>query len=227
VSLVYAHRGAHVRARENTLDAFRDAVDLGVDGVELDVRRSADGALVVHHDPVAEGHVIARTLARDLPTYIPYLSDALAVLREVSVNVEIKNLKDSSEPTYDETGSFARDVLDALADQPSTLTLSCFDLATCEAIRSFSAHVYIGWLIWRTSLSSALRTAAERKLNAVNPHYRLMGRATAKQAQEMGLELNVWTVNRTRDLRAMANLGVASIITDRPALALLLREETS
>jgi glycerophosphoryl diester phosphodiesterase len=228
VSLVYAHRGAHLRARENTLDAFRDAVDLGVDGVELDVRRSADGALVVHHDPVAEGHVIARTPSRDLPTYIPYLSDAMAVLRDVSVNVEIKNLKDSSEPTYDETGAFARDVLEALSDQPrSTFTLSCFDLATCEAIRSLNADVYVAWLIWRASLSTALATAADRKLNAVNPHYRLMGRAAATRASEMGLELNVWTVNRTRDLRAMADLGVASIITDRPAKALLLRAETT
>lgn len=228
MSAVYAHRGAHLRARENTLDAFRDAVALGVDGVELDVRCSADGALVVHHDPVAEGHVIARTAARDLPTYIPQLSDAMALLRGVSVNVEIKNLKDSSEPTYDESGGFAREVLDTLADLPeSTFTLSCFDLATCETLRSHSADVYVAWLIWRTSLSAALDSAAERGLNAVNPHFRLMSRATAQEARDKGLELNVWTVNRTRDIRAMAALDVASIITDQPALALRLRDETT
>jgi glycerophosphoryl diester phosphodiesterase len=47
---VFAHRGLHVAERENTLAAFRAAVELGVDGVELDVRRTIDGFLVVHHD---------------------------------------------------------------------------------------------------------------------------------------------------------------------------------
>jgi glycerophosphoryl diester phosphodiesterase len=227
VSRIFAHRGVHGHARENTLAAFEEAVSLGVDGVELDVRRSADGALVVHHDPVAEGHVIARTPARNLPDYVPYLGDALAVLRGVTVNVEIKNLKDSREPTYDETGAFAHEVLEAVVDlrDSQPLTLSCFDLATCESIRSFDSEIYIGWLVWRTSLSTALPSARERGFDAVNPHFRLMSRATAEEAGELGVELNVWTVNRSKDLRAMAELNVASIITDQPSLALRLRDE--
>ena len=228
MSLVFAHRGAHLVARENTLDAFRDAVALGVDGVELDVRRSADGALVVHHDPSIEGHVIAETNAEHLPEYVPLLGDALEVLKDVIVNVEIKNLKDSSEPSYDDTGSFARQVLNALGDESDlSVTLSCFDLATCESIRTFSPDVYIAWLIWRTPLSSSLKRARERGFNAVNPHFRLASRGAQREAADLGLDLNVWTVNRTKDLRAMAALEVASIITDQPALALQLRDEST
>jgi glycerophosphoryl diester phosphodiesterase len=228
VSKVFAHRGAHQSARENTLEAFRDAVSLGVDGVELDVRRSADGALVVHHDPAADGHVIARTNTRDLPEYVPLLSEAMEVLSGVTVNVEIKNLKDSNEPTYDDTGTFAREVLDALANERESLvTLSCFDLATCEALRSFDRGVYVAWLVWRTSIGSALGRAHQRGFNAVNPHFRLVTRAAQREATALGLDLNVWTVNRTRDLRSMAALDVASIITDQPALALRLRDEAS
>ena len=52
---ILAHRGASARARENTVEAFRLASALGADGVELDVRRTADGALVVHHDPSVDG----------------------------------------------------------------------------------------------------------------------------------------------------------------------------
>jgi glycerophosphoryl diester phosphodiesterase len=228
VSLVFAHRGAHLVARENTLEAFRDAVALGVDGVELDVRRSADGALVVHHDPSVKGHVIAQTNAQHLPDYVPRLSDAMKVLQGVTVNVEVKNLKDPNEPTYDDTGTFAREVLDALSDEhQSSVALSCFDLATCEALRAFSPDVYIGWLIWRTSLSSSLQRAKERGFNAVNPHFRLLSRGAQREAAELGLDLNVWTVNRTKDLRTMAALGVASVITDQPGLALQLRDESS
>jgi glycerophosphoryl diester phosphodiesterase len=227
VSQVFAHRGAHQGARENTLEAFRDAVALGVDGVELDVRRSADGALVVHHDPAAEGHVIARTKARELPDYIPLLSEAMEVLRGVTVNVEIKNLKDSNEPTYDDTGTFAREVLGALDEERgSSVIVSCFDLATCELIRTFNHDIYIGWLIWRTSLLTSLKRANERGFNAVNPHLRLVSHATQQESAELGLDLNVWTVNRARDLRNMMSLNVASIITDQPAFALRLRDET-
>ncbi|MCU1363533.1 MAG: glycerophosphoryl diester phosphodiesterase [Acidimicrobiaceae bacterium] len=229
MSLIFAHRGVHRKARENTLAAFEDALSLGVDGVELDVRRSADGALVVHHDPVAEGHVIARSFARDLPSYVPRLGDAMAALRAVSVNVEIKNLQDSREPTYDQTGAFAHDVLEALADlrRSQRLTLSCFDLATCELIRSFDNEIYIGWLIRRTSLPKALKSAKERGFNAVNPHFRLVSRSTAHEASELNVELNVWTVNRSRDVRAMDALEVTSIITDQPARALRLRDEST
>jgi glycerophosphoryl diester phosphodiesterase len=73
VTDVYAHRGAHLNTRENTLDAFREARALGVAGVELDVRGTADGALVVHHDPVVEQMVIAHTPAGDLPGFVPHL----------------------------------------------------------------------------------------------------------------------------------------------------------
>ncbi|MFY9783747.1 MAG: glycerophosphodiester phosphodiesterase [Acidimicrobiales bacterium] len=228
MSEVFAHRGAHLSARENTLAAFRGARDLGVDGVELDVRRSGDGALVVHHDPSAEGLVIALTNSRDLPGYVPLLSEALEVLRGLKVNVEIKNLKDSKEPTYDDTGIFAHEVLDALREErPSLVSVSCFDRTTCEQLRSFDAEVSIAWLIWRTSLSTALHKARERGFNAVNPHFRLVTSATQREAQELGLDVNVWTVNRARDLRSMAALGVTSIITDQPELALQLRGESS
>jgi glycerophosphoryl diester phosphodiesterase len=228
VSRVFAHRGAHLVARENTLEAFHEALALGVDGVELDVRKTSDGVLVVHHDPSVEGRPIGLSSAAQLPTYVPRLSDALRVLKGVTVNVEVKNLKDSSEPTYDDTGSLARDVLNALSEEPErSFTLSCFDLATCDVVRTFDPHVYIGWLIGRASLSSSLATAKEHGFNAVNPHFRLVTRRTQREAAELSLDLNVWTVNRTRDLRRMAALGVASIITDQPARALQLREQST
>ena len=52
--LVIAHRGAPRLARENTVESFRAAVATGAGGIELDVRRTADGALVVHHDAVLD-----------------------------------------------------------------------------------------------------------------------------------------------------------------------------
>jgi glycerophosphoryl diester phosphodiesterase len=224
VTGVFAHRGAHLNHRENTLEAFREALSLGVDGVELDVRRTLDGVLVVHHDPAIDSVALAHTRAKDLPDYVPTLEEAMGVLRGVTVNVEIKNSKDSTEPVYDETGAFVRQVLDFLheVEVASSVIISCFDLATCAQVRDYDAEMRVGWLIWDVEADSALTKAHVLGLNALNPHFTLVTPATERKASELGLDLNVWTVNEAEDIEAMAALGVAIIITDQPERALSL-----
>jgi glycerophosphoryl diester phosphodiesterase len=223
VTDVYAHRGAHLHTRENTLDAFREARAIGVQGVELDVRRTLDGALVVHHDPVVELLVIAHSLARDLPGYVPHLDESLAELRGLRVNVEIKNSRDSSEPTYDESGSLVRDVLACIgAVDGSSVLVSCFDHATCARVRFADADIEVAWLLSEGSLIDALDIAFNEHFNALNPHFSMVTAEDQSRAGTLGLSLNVWTVNSARDLKAMGRAGVASVITDEPALALEL-----
>jgi len=224
VTVVFSHRGAHLHERENTLGAFRAAVALGVRGVELDVRKTLDGALIVHHDPTIGHRAIAHTNARDLPAYVPSLEEALAVLADVGVNVEIKNRKDSSEPTYDESGTLVREVLDVVHDARTDLSIgiSCFDLATCAHARTYDPTMNVAWLVRKGMLSEALEQAHALALSAVNPHFSMMTRASQQLAGELNMSLNVWTVNEPKDITEMAALGVASIITDQPALALAL-----
>lgn len=215
---VLAHRGAHSNVRDNTLDSFREARELGVAGVELDVRRTSDGSLVVHHDPVVEFLTICETPAHDLPGYVPSLEESLVVLAGLCVNVEIKNSPD--EPGYDDSGSLVRAVLNRVETaQGTTVIISCFDLATCEAVRAQSDSVDLAWLVQR-SLGDTLETAHAARFTGVNPHVSLVNADVARRADELGLSLNVWTVNAPRDLAAMGRLGVARVITDEPALAL-------
>ncbi len=71
VTMVLAHRGASATHTENTLDAFRAARDQGAHGIELDVRRTADGILVIHHDALVEdGRAIGATDNR-INAYLP------------------------------------------------------------------------------------------------------------------------------------------------------------
>ncbi len=220
---VYAHRGAHLNTRENTLDAFREARALGVAGVELDVRRTADGALVVCHDPVVELMVIAQAKARDLPGFVPHLDQSLAELRGLRVNVEIKNSRDPSEPTYDDSGTFVREVAACVRAFPDTpILISCFDRATCRTVREAGDDLEVAWLLAKGSLDEHFEIAREERFNALNPHFSMVTPESQSQAAERGLSLNVWTVNSARDLTAMGQAGVASVITDEPALALEL-----
>ena len=107
---VIAHRGASRAAPENTVEAFLTAARMGADAVELDVRRTADGVLVVHHDPrLADTRVIVATPYRDLPAHVPTLAAALDACAGMWVNVEIKN--DAEEPDFDPTDSIADDTI--------------------------------------------------------------------------------------------------------------------
>ncbi len=99
---IIAHRGASARELENTLEAFRLAKELGADWVEMDVRQTSDGVLVLHHDAHlanSRSQPIASIDSQDLPPHVPTLAQALEVCEGVGVVVEIKN--DPREPGYD------------------------------------------------------------------------------------------------------------------------------
>ena len=224
VSKIFAHRGVHHQARENTLEAFKAARRLGVDGVELDVRRSADGALVVHHDEACEQRLIAKTRAAELPSYVCTLEEALDTLRGLEINVEIKNL--SSEVGYDDTGGFVGAVTRCVeaSDQPEAVLISSFDLATCQQVREASPEIAVGWLLWKLDVLEALDVAHLYGFRALHPHFSALGSAEVAQARDAGVELNVWTLNHRRDLIRFSQWGVAALITDEPAVALALRK---
>ncbi len=108
---IVAHRGSSLRHPENTTAAFVGAEREGADGLEFDVRRSADGVLVIHHDAdLADGRLLSRTNADQLPPDIPSLAEVLRRHRSMWLNVEIKN--DVSEPDYDSSGDLARQVVE-------------------------------------------------------------------------------------------------------------------
>lgn len=93
--LVLSHRGYHERVPENTLAAFAEAVDLGVDGIETDLRVSADGQIVLFHDRHARDGRAVRDLTRDqlraaMGFEVPTLDEALNGFPEIIWNLEIK-----------------------------------------------------------------------------------------------------------------------------------------
>src|SRR5215510_9615942 len=102
---ILAHRGASGHRCENSLEAFREARDLGADGVELDVHATKNGALVVHHDPDLPGlgsiadldweQVRHYRLPNEEP--VPDLAAALAVLAGMEVWIELKSLPPSAD----------------------------------------------------------------------------------------------------------------------------------
>lgn len=186
------------------------------------MRRSAEGDLVVHHDPVVEGvGAVAELSLRRLPGYVPTLAQALVTCRGLSVNVEIENFR--WEPGYEADHAIARDTVRVIDDagHDGSVVVSSFCDRTIDAVRSCAPHLPVGWLLGPlTPHESVIPEAAHRGYQAVHPYFVGVDRGTVHAARDLGLSVHVWTVRGAADFCRMAALGVDAVITDEVAVAM-------
>jgi glycerophosphoryl diester phosphodiesterase len=219
--LVLGHRGASAAAPENTLAAFARAREMGADGVELDVRRTADDVLVVHHDPEAEEVGVIRTVTfadlRAARPQVPTLDEALAACRGLLVNTEVKCLP--WEPDPDPDGAVVRATIDAIGRTATDTVLSSFDLRAVDRAREYEPALETGWLTHGQEVAAAARIAADHGHAWLNPDVRAArggGGVGIEAAHAAGLRVSVWTVDDLDDARALAEEGVDILITNTP-----------
>jgi glycerophosphoryl diester phosphodiesterase len=226
--LVLGHRGAPRDAVENTLGAFIEAREQGADGVELDVHRSADGALVVHHDAGVEGFGILAE--HDLATIraarpeIPTLGEVFDACPGMLVNVEIKNSPHDADFDPLDRGAAAVVELIRARDLYGSVLVSSFHLPTIDRVHELDPEVPTGYLVVVDPLPvPALEIARDHGHGALHPYIAALGEAFAAdavaRAAELDIALNVWTVNEPEDVVRLAALGVNAIITDTPRIA--------
>lgn len=223
VTLVIAHRGASAEQPENTIAAFERAIALGADGIELDVRRTADDRLVVHHDPnLADGRPIRATRASDLPEQIPTLSQALDACAGAFVNIEIKN--DPSEADHDPADWVAWQVAGHLARRgggPRWL-ISSFRLATVAQMRRVAPGVRTAWLTYALDDDVIAACTAGRHA-AAHPWVGALTREAVDAAHAAGVAVNTWTCDDPARMRELIAWGVDGICTNVPDVALAVR----
>jgi glycerophosphoryl diester phosphodiesterase len=223
--LVIGHRGASAEFTENTLAAFRGAVDQGADGVELDVRRTRDGRMAIHHDDVlADGRVIVELDAVDLPDTMTELPAALDACRSLSVvNIEIKNWPEDRD--FDAAMQLAADVVTLLEARGELADgrnlVSCFHLPTVDRVHELAPGLATGWLLGVfDDREPLIERAAAHGHVAVHPHDALVDERFVTLAHAAGLAVNVWTVDDPTRLRQLEAMGVDAVITNTPHAAL-------
>ena len=233
--LVLGHRGASAHAGDNTLEAFRLAVAQGADGVELDVRFAGDGEIILSHDPSLPGIGLVsdhsldelRSVVPDLAT----LDESAEVLGDLIINVEIKN--DPSEPDFDPDHRMADDIAEWVrqGDRYGRVVVTSFNPDTVARVRFVDDEIVTGQLLDRTAdLADAIPEAAAAGHSYVAPYKRLLRAAAAKTvhlADDHGIGIVVWTVDRARALRRLRDAGVAAVITNDPAAALEVYAEAA
>jgi glycerophosphoryl diester phosphodiesterase len=219
---IIGHRGAPAAYRENTLEAFLEAVRLGADGVELDIRRAVDGALAVHHDAVLPSGAVLRNIAgTELPTWVPTLPDVFDALDDsVVVDVEIKNMP--NEADWDPAESIAAAAARLIAErgrQDTTLVTS-FNLNAVDVARSVAPSVRTGWLtLTGYDQRAALETVIERGHQTLLPGHEAVTGDLVDAAHGAGVEVVAWTVDEPERMQELADMGVDAVITNVPDVA--------
>jgi glycerophosphoryl diester phosphodiesterase len=216
---VLAHRGASAAARENTIAAFLLAGTLGSDAVELDVRCTSDGALVVHHDPcLADGRAIVGVSSADLPAHVPNFDAALDACAGMWVNVEIKN--DAHEPDFDPTDSIADrtvEVLKARGDDDRWL-ISSFRLETIDRCAALS-NIRTAWLVEMVP-DDVIATMVGRGHVALHPWVATLRRSHIDVCHGAGIAVNTWTCDDPQRMTELIEWGIDGICTNVPDVAI-------
>ncbi len=213
--LIIAHRGASGHAYENSAAAFRQAVELGAEAVELDIHATRDGVLLVHHDPVVPGlgpipELSAAALAdHRLPNGepIPTLAEALALLRGLEVWVEVKTL-----PPEADAALFA--ALDQ-GPTPNRYAVHGFDHRIVARLGDQRPGLRRGVLLasYLLDTPSVVRGAGADTL-WMEAH--LIDDALVDELHQDGLDLIAWTANEAAAIRRLAGLGVDGICGNYP-----------
>jgi glycerophosphoryl diester phosphodiesterase len=220
-----AHRGASGRAPENTLAAFRAAIEYGARMCELDVRATRDGEIVVIHDDTVDrttdgsGAVKALTMAelRQLDAgvnfggaftgeRIPTLGEVFAqVGNRCALNIELK------------AAGIERRVCEIIAQYHATPTalVSSFDWDAIAIVRHLEPRIRIGLLAtqWPARLLGA---AFELRAEAINPQCEMVTEDLCIAAHQRNLNVYPWVANEIEELQRLIAIGVDGIMTNYP-----------
>jgi glycerophosphoryl diester phosphodiesterase len=240
--LVFAHRGGSGLAPENTIAAFDTGLALGADGVELDVRLSRDGVVVVHHDASLErttnvqGAVsalsateLARVDAgwrfrrgaeypfRNLGVGVPTLAAVLARYRDTRFIVELKlNLAELAEAAV---------AVVRRADALDRVCFGSFRLRVLRAVRALepaaatsAAREEVRWALYRSWCRWPINRPAYAGFQIPESagRTRVVSPRFIQAAHRAGLGVQVWTVDTDDDARRLLAWDVDALITDRP-----------
>ena len=215
--LKIGHRGARAYEPENTLLSFKKALELNVNAIEFDIRKTKDNEIIVIHDDKVDRTTNGKGLVNELTLKeikelstekgekIPTLEEALDFLNnKVKILIELKEL------------GFENKVLDIIYKkglEKNVIIISFLEEAL-RKIRELNNEIEIGLLYVKHK--NPIKTALELKANYILPFYRFAHSNIIKKAHENGLKVIVWTINNKEEVLEYIKKGVDGIASDKP-----------
>lgn len=240
--IIFAHRGASKAAPENTMSAFKKAIEMGAGGIELDTHLTSDGYLVVNHDDIlgrtcnGEGPIMQHDLKylRGLDfggwfleefagEQIPLLSDVFELLngKDIILNVEIK-----ATPGY---------YIEGIEHEVAKMIKS-FNFTEKTIVSSFNHYVLVNLKRKNPEITTAPlygdgvfayigEYAKTIGAGAIHPIFRSVTPEVIESCREHNIKINSWTIDNDSDITLAKKMGVDGIITNVPDKALSLLKD--
>lgn len=224
--LILGHRGASHAAPQNTLKAFRMALEQGADGVELDVHLSRDGVPVIIHDARVDAHTnghgaVAELTLAELKALdagegerIPTLEEVLAALPEhFIINIELKSEKALGDALERTVAALVRRM-----GATGRVWYSSFNPFSLRRVRAVEPEVACGFLYDATEPPQFVRRLFQpfTPHEAIHPYHGMITAETIQQAHARGLRVYTWTLDDPDRARELAAWGIDGIITNEP-----------
>jgi len=221
----WAHRGASGHATENTLLAFRMAVQMGADGIECDIRETRDGQLVIFHDATLQrmanqSRAIERCVLAKLKQIaigqgtsllghterIPTLSQLFKnVESPCLLNLEIKKV--TPERLLDEVYRH---------HAQKRVLLSSFDGAVLSQIRSLDSKIAIGYLLDGTMTTAIVKEAREMNARSLHLNVKQITQSVIERVHGEGFQIYAYTVNNVAPMAQLIEMGIDGFFTNYP-----------
>jgi glycerophosphoryl diester phosphodiesterase len=238
--VIFAHRGASAHAPENTLAAFELALAENADAIELDVKLSADGHIVVIHDPTVDRTTGSHGRVKDLSfrelrsldagrffsekyqgEKIPSLEEVFeSVGKRTFINVELTNYTTPRDSLVETVCLLVKKF--ELQDH---VLFSSFFASNLSKARAYLPQVPRGLLAFGGFLGAWARSFGFNfgKYQALHPYVADVTSQQVQRVHRLNRRIHVWTVNAEEDMRRLFQWGVDAIFTDDPALAVQVR----
>ena len=231
---IFAHRGFSAQYPENTMIAFRKALEAGADGIELDARLTFDGQIVVMHDSTVNRTTNGKGKVRDLSfaeirsldaglkkgmvfenERVPLLEEVLAELGgKLLLNIELCNYEEGDERTL------ANDTVDLIEkyDLVNSVIISSFRFNNLVYTKDRNPAISCGLLAKQGFLGIFARNLLNHSVSvdALHPYYTDASAGLIRREHQCGRKVRVWTVNDQQDISHLSELGADAIFTDDP-----------
>ena len=210
---------------ENTIESVQKAIELNVDGIEIDVFKSKTGELVVYHDPflsrLSNSNAFIEQISLDSIKkieliggyFIPTLKEIVDIIPEkIFLNIELKG-----QDTAFETNKIVINYLNTYNFPVSKFIISSFIWDELKKIRSFNKDIPIAILVDSLyKIDDAIKLAKQINAVALNPNKEFITKEIVNKIQSKNIKVYPYTINTPRNIRKMRSMGVDAIITDYP-----------
>ena len=225
---IFAHRGYRAKYPENTLLAFRKAIETGCDGIELDVQLSKDGEIVIIHDESVDrttngsgavcdmAYAELRGLDAGLGERIPLLSEYFDLDEGLPLitNIDLKNNVVPYEGMEKKVLEMVRSY--GLSDR---VIFSSFNHESVNKIKKLASDIPCGYICWGKLDGEALVESMKRTgVEFIHPGLESINEVFMEVVRRYNLRISVWTVNSINETKRMIELGAYGVFSDDPLL---------